>query len=145
MESKPIESKKIENEEKLSLRVLVADDEPKLREVLKEMFEVFGHTVEVVENGNFLIQKLSEPGVSFDMVFSDNTMPGKTGLEALQEIRDSGNNIPFILATTDTGTTQENAEKLGAVFMAKPVRLPKLKEEIEKIEEKIKKKTEEKI
>lgn len=145
MESKPIESEIVENKEKKSLRVLIADDEPKLREVLREMFEVFGHTVEVVENGNLLIKKLSEHGASFDMVFSDNSMPEKTGLQALQEIRASGNNIPFILATTDTGTTQEDAEKLGAVFMAKPVRLPELKNEIEKIEKKIKEKTEEKI
>lgn len=138
MESKPIESKKIiENKEKLSLNVLVADDEPKLRELFKDTFEAFGHTVEVVENGNLLIQKLSEPGASFDMIFSDNTMPGKTGSQALREIRAGGNNIPFILATTDTGTIQEDAEKLGAVFMSKPVKLSELKKEIEKIKEKI--------
>ena len=36
---------------------------------------------------------------SYDVIVSDYVMPGKTGLDFLKELRESGNNIPFIIFT----------------------------------------------
>lgn len=35
----------------------------------------------------------------YDVVVSDYVLPGKNGLDFLKELRDRGNNIPFILFT----------------------------------------------
>src|SRR3989338_2162583 len=120
-EPKPNVSEKIakETNEALSLNVLAADDSEANRTMYQMLLKSLGHKVKIVEDGQLLLDELKGGG-SYDLVFSDNTMPGKKGIEVLQEIRATGNKIPFILATTDTGTLETEANKLGGLYLAKP-------------------------
>ena len=111
-----------ENKEKLSLKVLVADDSDIIRDGLTMTLKENGYAVEEVENGQLLIDKLLKKGESYDLVITDNNMPLKTGIQALREIRVNENikNIPVIVQTGDGKTAKLEIESLGGVYLAKP-------------------------
>ena len=51
-----------------------------------------GHEVTICDNANRAVELMrSEP---FDLVFSDVVMPGKTGLDLLEEMKSSGIKLP---------------------------------------------------
>lgn len=130
----------LENKEKLSLRVLVAEDFKPLRENVKEILEIRGYKVEAVENGQLLIDKLLEEGQSYDLIITDNSMPIKNGIQALKEIHSNEklNKIPVIFMTA--GDFDEYMKKilknLGAVYLAKPFSEEELYDTIDKLTQK---------
>ena len=77
--------------------VLIVDDEPTLRTALEFTLGGVGHEVSSVSNGQEAIDALADR--KFDVVIMDVRMPLKTGLEALQEIRTSGDETPIVLST----------------------------------------------
>ena len=80
-----------------SCEVLIVDDEPTLRVALEFTLGGIGHGVSSVRNGQEAIDTVANK--KFDVVIMDVRMPVKTGLEALQEIRESGNDTPIVLST----------------------------------------------
>src|SRR5215468_2643453 len=64
----------------------------------------------------------------FDLIFSDVVMPGKSGLEFLEEIRNSGVKAPVILISGQANIEMAvRATKLGALdFLEKPLSTDKL-------------------
>lgn len=104
-------------------RVLVVDDEPALREILKAYVEREGH--EVVEAGTIqeARERLAEGKV--DLVFLDLVLPDESGLPFCQELkiepRTAG--IPVVILTSlDTADDLRHALGSGAeLFAAKPV------------------------
>ncbi len=90
-------------------RVLIIEDEPELREVLKDLLDDLGVDSELAENGEVGInkQKLTQ----FDLVISDLKMPKCSGLEVLKWMRSQKNQTPFII---QTGHGQANLEKEAA-------------------------------
>lgn len=133
----------VEPKEKIKLNILAADDEEMNRYLFKRMLESLGHTVTVVEDGQLLIDELEKEGSSFDLIFSDNTMPKKMGIEALREIRkkEKFKAIPFILATTDTskdGSMEDEVndkKRLNGLFLHKPFSKAQLAEALKKATE----------
>jgi len=79
------------------LRILVAEDEPNLRELLTEAFEQRGAQVVAAPDGAVAWKKFQR--TPFDLVVSDQRMPECTGLELLSRIRQSGSQVPMILAS----------------------------------------------
>ncbi len=135
METRPLQSS-VETKEKIKLRILYADDDESIRSVIERLLRRKYSHVEVVENGQALIDRLSEDGEGFDIVLTDNQMPKKTGLEALQEIRQTSgleNLFVIVLTTDDTGNTQSRVEELGGVYVSKPFDITNLYIQIEKL------------
>jgi CheY-like chemotaxis protein len=65
--------------------ILLIEDEPDAREALSELLEHYGYNVRSVEDG---VQALQEAVRSPpDLVITDLSMPGLTGLEVLQRFR----------------------------------------------------------
>ncbi|MBU0998847.1 response regulator [Patescibacteria group bacterium] len=95
--------KKLENKEKLSLRILVADDQKVLRDLEKGILEDMGHKVEAVENGQLLMDKLFKENQGFDLIITDIEMPKKSGIEVLREIKYNPNlsKIPVIVISAN--------------------------------------------
>ena len=94
-------------------RVLVADDEPKMRRVLEIMLRKMGHEVTCVENGmQALASAQSGP---YDLIISDVRMPGVSGIQMLRALREQGNEVPVIIMTA-YGSIESavDAMKLGA-------------------------------
>ncbi|WP_029921627.1 sigma-54-dependent transcriptional regulator [Nevskia soli] len=78
-------------------KILIVDDEEKMRRVLEIMLQRMGHQVGSAENGEDALQKLED--ASYDLVISDLRMPGIDGAELLGRLREAGNDVPFIIVT----------------------------------------------
>jgi len=78
----------------LNKRLLVVDDEPKLRSLLKAYLSKEGYAVEVVENGQAMDEYLANHDV--DLVVLDLMLPGEDGLSIGRRLR-LKNNLPFII------------------------------------------------
>lgn len=80
------------------LRILHVDDDLSFLGVARQILaQNRRFVVESVTSADEALQALSSS--SFDVVVSDYDMPGKDGLVLLEELRKSGNDIPFILFT----------------------------------------------
>lgn len=101
--------------------ILVVDDDPSIRMILRELFLDCGYRVDVAEMPAIAIQKLQELPV--DIVFSDINMPGMTGIELLRHLRSSTHpSLPVVIMTADaTLDSAIEATKLNAQdYLRKP-------------------------
>jgi len=80
------------------VRVLVADDDPELLELVAEAFARLGAYVIRARNGGELIEHLAEHG-PFDLVVTDIVMPWMTGLRAMHAARTAGLGTAVIIMT----------------------------------------------
>jgi two-component system response regulator FlrC len=105
-------------------RILVADDEPGLREFVSDALELDAHTVVVARDGREASKLLDERG--FDLVITDLKMPGMTGLELLRKLRAEQPEVECIVMTAHgTVDTAVEAMKLGAFeYLQKPLSGP---------------------
>jgi len=101
-------------------RVLVADDEASIRFVIREALEEAGHEVVDVDSGEAAWRALVAGG--FAIAFLDIRMPGGSGLELLDRLREAGNDTAVVVITAQN--TLENAVeamKRGALdYLVKP-------------------------
>lgn len=80
------------------ITVLYVDDEESLLELAKEFLEASNDIIlKTATNATTAIDKILEGGI--DVVVSDYMMPEMDGLAFLRSLRESGNDIPFILFT----------------------------------------------
>jgi two-component system KDP operon response regulator KdpE len=86
-------------------RVLVVDDEAGIRKVVRDALERAGHEVETATDGVAALVSLEEH--LFDLVISDLSMPGMSGLELVRHIRESSA-VPILVLTV----RQEEREKV---------------------------------
>jgi CheY-like chemotaxis protein len=79
-------------------RVLVADDEPIIRELLAEYLTKEGFVVKTAVDGEEVV-RLATEGPPWDVVVSDIMMPKKTGYEVYSEIKELRPETEVILMT----------------------------------------------
>jgi two-component system, OmpR family, KDP operon response regulator KdpE len=91
-------------------RVLVADDEPAIRKVVRDAFEREGHEVTTAVDGHESLERFEEDGA--DLVVTDLAMPRLGGLELVQEIR-RRSGVP-ILVLTVRGEERQKVRLLDA-------------------------------
>ena len=109
-------------------RILVIDDDEYIRESIKETLRRKGYELESVDNGKAALEVFRSSG--FDMVISDMKMPGMSGIELLEKIKQLDAEIPFLMITAH-GAIESAVEaiKKGAYdFIQKS---PSLLEELE--------------
>ncbi len=95
-------------------RILVVDNEPKMRRILELSLKNLGHEVEQAGDGREALAAI-ERG-AFDLVLSDLRMPNMDGIALLQALRERGEDVPVIVLTAyGTIETAVAAMKLGAV------------------------------
>jgi two-component system chemotaxis response regulator CheY len=105
------------------LRVLVADDEEEIRDLIQEILGDLGIVrVHMAENGEMAWQRLSRSKLDYDMVISDWLMPRMDGLELLRKMRQFGSETLFIMLTVKvTGQAVAAAVESGVtLYIAKP-------------------------
>jgi DNA-binding NtrC family response regulator len=108
------------------IRVLVAEDEENLAQILTTFLRGRGHHVVCVGDGKAAIQALRDE--AFDVALLDIVMPEMDGLDTLKQMR-ADPDPPEIIIITGNGTleTAINAMKLGAYdYMAKPYRMAEI-------------------
>jgi DNA-binding NarL/FixJ family response regulator len=101
------------------------DDEPGLRDLAKEYLEATGDfKVRSAGSAGDALDALADE--CFDVVVADYSMPGTTGIDLLKQLREDGNEVPFIIFTGKGN--QEVAIKalnLGADYYLKKGRHPR--------------------
>src|SRR5207237_2264414 len=119
-----------------SVRVLVADDENRLRELLVRELGRKGHEVEGVGDGEAALTCLRE--AAYDVVILDMKMPRKEGIEVLRELGAFPEHPQVIVMTgfQEVATAVE-AMKLGAYdYLTKPTKIEELDVVVRKAAEK---------
>ncbi len=83
-------------------RILVVDDEPQIRRVMRTTLSASGYEVADARSGEEALERLSSE--SFDLVLLDMNMPGAGGLETCRAIRNgrSGIEVAVIMLTVRT-------------------------------------------
>ncbi len=97
-------------------KILVADDERSVRVVLKKFLSSQGHEVIEASNGDEALSILKSGNL--DLAFVDIKMPGKSGIEILEEVKD----VPIVIVTAyGTMDFTVSAMEKGAVdYITKP-------------------------
>ncbi len=117
----------------MSTRVLVADDSSTMRKIILRSLNAVGVPSAVEAADGEEAVKMFKPG-EFDLVLTDWNMPGKNGLEVIQEIRAMDKKVPIIMVTTEA----EKSRVLEAVqagvsdYLVKPFTADTLREKLEK-------------
>jgi len=106
--------------------LLLIDDDPNTLASLSRAFRLAGHEAAVCDNANRAIELLRTG--SFDLIFSDVVMPGKSGLELLEDLKAANVKTPIILVSGQANIEMAvRATKLGALdFLEKPLSTDKL-------------------
>jgi two-component system response regulator AtoC len=104
-------------------RVLIAEDEPEVRDYLALSLRCRGYEVEQAENGNEVLNFLKEKDNRVSLVLLDIMMPWKDGIETLREIRQLYKHLPVvILSGISASATIIQTMKCGADdYLTKPV------------------------
>jgi len=103
--------------------ILLIDDEEMLVEMGKAMLERLGYRVTTRTNSfEALVTFRKEPD-AFDLVISDQTMPGMTGSELARRMLEIRPNLPIILCTGySSAVSEEEAKEMGITgFALKPL------------------------
>ncbi|HYL09285.1 MAG TPA: response regulator transcription factor [Candidatus Acidoferrales bacterium] len=79
-----------------SATILVVDDEPQIRRVMRTTLSVAGYSILEARSGEEALEKVRSERA--DLVLLDINMPGMDGLETCREIR-SGSDVPIIMLT----------------------------------------------
>src|ERR1700745_2273568 len=107
-------------------QLLLVDDDANTLVSLSSAFRLAVHECTVCDNANRAVELLRNE--KFDLIFSDVVMPGKSGLEFLEEIKNAGVKAPVILISGQANIEMAvRATKLGALdFLEKPLSTDKL-------------------
>ena len=76
--------------------ILIVDDEPDIREILRYNLEKEGFAITEAVDGNDALDKVSK---DLDLAILDIMMPGKDGYEVCRKIREQGNTLPIVFLT----------------------------------------------
>ena len=100
-------------------RILVVDDDPQIRRVLKVTLTGQGYEVDEAKSGEAALEKLRAP--RFDVVLLDVNMPGIGGLETCRAIRDQSDVAIVMLTVSDREADTVEALDAGADdYVTKP-------------------------
>jgi DNA-binding response OmpR family regulator len=117
-------------------RILVADDEPHIRRILTTLLEAASFDVDPVADGPTALSHL-QSDTDYDLVLLDIMMPGATGLEVLERLRDLRHRraVPVVILTAKgQDADRDEAFSLGAnEFVTKPFSPKKLLARIDEI------------
>lgn len=119
-----------------SLRVLFADDEKSLQEFMRTELPRLGHEVTVCPDGRSALKAL-ERG-NYDVAILDIRMPGLTGIQVLEQLKQLSPHTEAILLTGHPGLdTAVEALRFGAFdYLTKPCKLAEIEVMLQRVAEK---------
>lgn len=105
-------------------RVLVVEDDPRLRSLLREALEREGHRATVVGTGSDAL--VASMDAAHDLVILDLNLPDVDGLEVAERLR--GDDVPILMLTArgDVGSRVQGLYAGAADYVTKPFDLAEL-------------------
>ncbi|MCW9032340.1 MAG: response regulator, partial [Gammaproteobacteria bacterium] len=102
--------------------ILIIDDEVMITQYLSDLLKRDGYKVIAFNNPVKGLDYFLDNNKSIDIIISDQTMPGLTGLELARTIREKNYDVPVILCTgySDFAVDIQNTDTGVDVFMSKP-------------------------
>src|SRR5438034_11297831 len=91
--------------------LLLVEDKPELRTMLRKALERAGYAVDEAPDGAAAIQKIRAR--RYLLVITDLKMPGASGLEVLRETKQADAAIPVLLLTAYGSVEEAVAAKIG--------------------------------
>jgi len=109
-------------------RILVVDDELLLVKVNQRMLEDYGYTVMGIMDSKQALAMVQADPQQFDLIVTDQTMPGLTGMELARAVLEIAPAMPIILCTGHSAvTSSEEALALGIrKYLYKPLQVDEL-------------------
>ncbi len=115
------------------LHILVVDDEPTVRQAIKQLLKHVGYEVEAVENGEAALDLMRQR--VFDVVITDFSMPGMYGDQLAARIRQHTPGQPIIMVTAYAQEFKVFGQPYANVdaLVLKPFTLQELNEAIKQV------------
>jgi two-component system, chemotaxis family, chemotaxis protein CheY len=117
----------------MSKNVLVADDSSTMRKIILRSLQAVGvPTASEAADGDEAVRVFQQGGI--DLVLTDWNMPGKNGLQVVQEIRTMNKDVPIIMVTTEAEKTRvmEAIQAGVSDYLVKPFTAETLRAKLEK-------------
>ncbi len=117
------------------VKILVVDDEPMIRDLLKEMLESIGYEVHAVHSGKAALDYYGKHRGRVDVVVLDVMMPGMSGVEAFRKLKEIDPDVKAILASGYVERAQLDQAISDGIkdFIAKPFSLSELNRKLESV------------
>ncbi len=108
------------------MRLLVAEDDPRLLKSLVHIFKTNNYSVDGVSNGDDALTYASSG--DYDGLVLDIMMPGRDGIELLRELREKGDKTPalFLTARSEVSQRVEGLDAGADDYLPKPFSTPEL-------------------
>lgn len=108
--------------------ILIADDEPLIRDVAVMLLEDTGYRTITAHDGHSAVERFREHADSIDLLLFDVAMPGLSGHEAYRKIEEIASNIPVVFCTGyDEHGADHGADRVpGSRVVRKPYRTHEL-------------------
>ncbi|MCX6746323.1 MAG: response regulator [Candidatus Parcubacteria bacterium] len=112
------------------MKIMIVDDEVNIRRALRRAFRKCDYAISEAADGVEAFELLKQD--SFDLLITDNNMPGKTGLELISEIKLLKPNLAIILLTGRPILLEDVPKEV--MFLAKPWNEVELREKAQQIQ-----------
>jgi len=111
--------------------ILIVDDEPIVREAIRDWLVDAGHSVTTAKTGEEALEIVAQK--DFGLVILDIRLPGKTGIRVLQEIKEMKPETRAIIITAYASPElRAEAMGLGAIqYLSKPIAPDELEKHIQ--------------
>jgi PAS domain S-box-containing protein len=107
--------------------LLVVDDEPSVADYIHDLLELKGYQVTALTDSRAALRLMQDKPAAIDLVITDQTMPGFTGIELIRRLREIRPRLPVILCTGYSETINaDDARDLAIGFLEKPIDADKL-------------------
>ena len=103
------------------MKILIAEDDQELRQLFQHVLVKNGYAVKGVDDGQKALDALAED--YYDLIISDIMMPNVDGYTLVQQLRESGSNIPVMMITAKDAFDDMRLGFLSGSdeYMVKPV------------------------
>lgn len=103
--------------------IMVVDDEPSIANYLGELLESHGYRTVVMTSSHDALEKFEETATAIDLVLTDQTMPGLSGIELSVELLKLRPGIPIILNSGYSETVNEETVRTAGIkaYFVKPL------------------------
>lgn len=114
-------------------RILIADDDAAVRDVLRAILQHAGHSVEIATNGREAVDRISAGGI--DLIITDLVMPEQEGIETIKQVSKEHPKVKVIaMSGAFGGDYLPIASFMGAhKTLAKPIRLQSILRAVDEV------------